>query len=57
MVWENKPMKVPAQSPITPHVKWAEIQFYTKDLLNWGHANTVRLKGVLLGFIDFFGNI
>lgn len=50
-------MNVPAQSHITPHVTWAEIQFNTKDLLNWDHANTVWLKGVLLGFTDFFGNV
>lgn len=56
MVWENKPMNVPAQCPITPCIMWAEIQFHTKDLLNWDHANTVQLKGVLLGFADFFGN-
>lgn len=57
MVWENRSMNRPAQCPITPCVMWAEIQFYTKDLLNWDHTSTVRLKGVLQGFADFFGNI
>lgn len=56
MVWENKPMNVPDQCPITPCAMWPEIQFYTKDLLNWDHARPVRLKRVLLGFTDFFGN-
>lgn len=54
---QNKPMNVPAQCPITPCIVWAEIQFYTKDLLNWDHANTVWLKQVSLGFTDFFENI
>lgn len=50
-------MNVPAQCPTTACVMLSEIQFYTKDFLNWDHASTVWLKGVLLGSTDFFGNI